>query len=116
MVTTNLLGPIRLTAALTSIFAGTGRLNHHECNVRAGFPAGRFCATYSATKAAMHSYTLSLRFQIQKTETEVIELIPPYVQTNLGPNHGIDSRAMPLAEFIAEVSLPHRLHFVVAPD
>ncbi len=87
-------------------------------NVTSGlaFLPGAFVPTYSTTKAAMHSYTLSLRFQIQKTETEVIELIPPYVQTNLGPNHGIDSRAMPLAEFIAEVSLPHRLHFVVAPD
>jgi uncharacterized oxidoreductase len=50
----------------------------------------------------MHSYTLSLRFQLKTTRTEVMELIPPYVQTNLGPNHGTDPRAMPLAEFIAE--------------
>lgn len=58
MVTTNLLGPIRLTAALTSIFAGTGRLNHHECNVRAGFPAGRFCANlqhYEGGDALLHA-------------------------------------------------------------
>jgi uncharacterized oxidoreductase len=51
----------------------------------------------------MHSYTLSLRFQLKTTTTEVLELIPPYVQTNLGPNHGTDLRAMPLADFIAEV-------------
>jgi uncharacterized oxidoreductase len=51
----------------------------------------------------MHSYTLSLRFQLKKTTTEVVELIPPYVQTNLGPNHGTDPRAMRLADFIADV-------------
>jgi uncharacterized oxidoreductase len=60
--------------------------------------------TYCATKAALHSYTMSLRWQLKGTETEVVELIPPYVQTHLmGKEQATDSRAMPLAEYLAEV-------------
>lgn len=49
-----------------------------------------------------HSYTESPRYQPRGTSTEVIELIPPYVQTHL-PHGAEDPRAMPLAAFIEEV-------------
>ena len=101
MVTTNLLGPIRLTAALLPLLQR--QQDSTIINVTSGlaFLPGAFVPTYSATKAAMHSYTLSLRYQL-RGKTDVLEVIPPYVQTDLGPNHGKDSRAMPLKEFISE--------------
>lgn len=62
--------------------------------------------TYCATKAAMHSYTQSLRLQLTGTTTEVMELIPPYVQTQLmGKHQEEDPHAMPLKEFLDEVML-----------
>jgi uncharacterized oxidoreductase len=60
--------------------------------------------TYSATKAAIHAYTMALRHQLKSTNVEELELAPPYVQTELmGEQQAIDPRAMPLAEFIDEV-------------
>lgn len=103
MVTTNLLGPIRLTASLLPLLQEQSGSTIINVTSGLAFLPGAFVPTYSATKAAMHSYTLSLRYQLRSTTTEVIELIPPYVQTNLGPSHGSDPRAMPLADFIAEV-------------
>jgi uncharacterized oxidoreductase len=53
--------------------------------------------------AQIHSYTQSLRYQLKTINVEVIELIPPYVQTTLaGDQQANDPRAMPLDEFIDE--------------
>ena len=58
--------------------------------------------TYSATKAAMHSYTQSLRFLLRNTAVQVIELAPPLVATGLSPGQRGNPRAMPLGEYIKE--------------
>lgn len=58
--------------------------------------------TYSATKAALHSYTLALREQL-KGRVEVIELAPPAVQTELTPGQSTRAGYQPLEEFADEV-------------
>ena len=59
--------------------------------------------TYCATKAALHSFSISLRVQLENTSVSVIELAPPYVQTELnGPEQATDPRAMSLADYIEE--------------
>jgi uncharacterized oxidoreductase len=58
---------------------------------------------YCATKAAMHSFTLSLRHQLSGTPIEVIEIIPPAVDTDLG-GKGLHTFGVPLDEFADAVS------------
>jgi uncharacterized oxidoreductase len=102
IVTTNLLGPIRLTAALMPHFK---TLPHAAImNVSSGlaFLPLAITPTYCATKAAIHSYTQSLRYQLRNTSIEVLELAPPYVATDLMSGRN-DPRAMPLDKYIAEV-------------
>ena len=100
-VATNLLGPIRLTAALLPLL----RKQPHATlvNVSSGLAFVPLALTpaYCATKAAIHSYTQSLRHQFRGTQIEVLELIPPYVATHL-MDGADDPRAMPLDKFIAE--------------
>ncbi len=101
-ITTNLLGPIRLTSALLPLL----RRQPYSVimNVSSGlaFVPMALTPTYCATKAAIHSYTQSLRYQLKGTTTEILELIPPYVATDL-MDGASDPRAMPLGNFIAEV-------------
>lgn len=60
--------------------------------------------TCCATKAAIHSYTQSLRYQLQNTSVQVLELIAPYMQTGpMGERQANDPNAIPLDEFITEV-------------
>ena len=104
MITTNLLGPIRLTAALMSLLKKQPRSTIMTVSSGLAFLPLAMTPTYCATKAALHSYTQSLRWQMKGTTTEVIELIPPYVQTHLmGAQQAANPRAMPLEDFLAEV-------------
>jgi len=103
-ITTNLLGPIRLTSALLPLLRKQPRAAVMNVTSGLAFVPLALTPTYCATKAALHSYTESLRYQIKDTAVEVLELIPPYVQTTLtGERQANDPHAMPLAEFIAEV-------------
>ena len=99
----NLLGQIRLTAALLPLLRRQTRSTIINVTSGLAFVPMAAVPTYCATKAALHSYTMSLRQQLRQTTTGVIEIVPPQVQTNLSPNHAHDERAMPLGDFIAEV-------------
>jgi uncharacterized oxidoreductase len=102
MVATNLLGPIRLTAALLPLLQKQPRSAIMNVSSGLAFLPLSLTPAYCATKAAIHSYSLSLRNQLRDTNTEVLELIPPYVATDL-IDGASDPRAMPLDKFLAEV-------------
>jgi uncharacterized oxidoreductase len=103
-IATNLVGPIRLTAALLPVLRKQPRATVMNVSSGLAFVPLAMTPTYCATKAAIHSYTQSLRYQLQATNIEVIELIPPYVQTTLmGDQQANDPNAMPLNDFIEEV-------------
>jgi uncharacterized oxidoreductase len=102
-VTTNLLGPIRLTAALMPHLLARPRAAIVNVTSGLAFVPMAATPTYCATKAALHAYTVSLREQLKDTPVEVIEIVPPYVQTYLtGEHQATDPRAMPLDDYIAD--------------
>lgn len=102
-VATNLLGPIRLTAALLPHLLSKPKAAILTVTSGLAFVPKTPHATYSATKAALHSWSMSLRRQLRDTDVEVVEIAPPYVATELtGPAQAQDPRAMPLEDFIAE--------------
>jgi len=103
-IATNLLGPIRLTAALLPLLEKQPKATIMTLTSGLAFIPLALTPTYCASKAAIHSYTQSLRYQLKSTNIEVIELAPPYVQTELmGSAQANDPRAMPLKEFLDEV-------------
>ena len=100
MVETNLLGPIRLTSALLAQIKRTKGTVIYNTSVLAFVPMA-LTATYSATKAALHSYLLSQRFLLTNTGVRVLEIAPPWVRTEL-MNSQEAAQAMPLGDFIEE--------------
>lgn len=104
MVVINLLAPIRLTAALMPLLKKQAHATVMTVSSGLAFLPLAMTPTYCATKAAIHSYSQTLRYQLKDTTVEVLELVPPYVATELmGTHQAQDPRAMPLNEFIAEV-------------
>ena len=103
-IATNLLGPIRLNAALLPTLQKQPHATVMTVSSGLAFMPLAPTPTYNATKAAIHSYSQSLRYQLKDTNVQVMELIPPWVQTELmGPGQATEPRAMPLKEFITEV-------------
>jgi len=100
-ITTNLMGPIRMTGALIDHLKKQEHAVVVNISSALGFVPLAMAAVYSSTKAAIHSYTLSLRYRLKGSSVTVLEIAPPWVQTDL-LNSNNEPRAMPLSEFIAE--------------
>jgi uncharacterized oxidoreductase len=84
-IETNVNGMIRMTSALVDLIAANkGTI----INVSSGlaFVPLTSAPIYSATKAAIHSYTTSLRFQLRGAGVRVVELMPPLVKTEMTAN------------------------------
>ena len=100
-ITTNLVGPIRMTAALVEHLKRRDDAVIVYTSSVLGFVPMAVTAVYSATKAALHSYALSQRFLLKDSGVRVLELAPPWVRTDL-MNSREAEEAMPLDQFIAE--------------
>ena len=100
-ITTNLMGPIRLTSALIEHLKKQANAAVVYNTSALAFVPLALTAVYSSTKAALHSYVLSQRYRLKGTSVSVLEIAPPWVQTDL-LNSSEEPRAMPLKEFIEE--------------
>ncbi len=101
-LTVNVAGKIRMTSAVIDLLtANKGTV----INVSSGLAYVPLpCAPiYCATKAAIHSYTVSLRFQLADSGVTVVELMPPATETdmnaNMDPNAGV--KLMPVKDLVA---------------
>ena len=104
MVETNIVGVLRLAEAFLPMLKGKPDAVFMTTTSNLAYVPRAVFPTYCATKAFLHSWLQSLRWQLRKDTVEVLELAPPYVQTELSGKHQADDpRAMPLDAFVAEV-------------
>jgi uncharacterized oxidoreductase len=104
IIDTNVLGVVRATAAFLPLLKAQPHATIMATGSALAFlPLASFPA-YCASKAFVHSWLTSLRHQLRKIPVEVLELSPPYVQTELtGIRQAADPRAVPLGAYIGQV-------------
>ena len=102
VVTTNVLGPIRLIAAFIEHLRAQPDAAIVTVSSGLAFTPLAVTPSYNASKAAIHMLTESIRLQLADAGVQVIELVPPSVRTSLVPGQESSEVAMPLDEFIAE--------------
>ncbi|MGV0772913.1 SDR family NAD(P)-dependent oxidoreductase [Mycobacterium syngnathidarum] len=104
IISINLLGTIRMTYAFLPLLAGKADAVIMNVTSSMAFVPFPVTPTYSATKAALHSFSESLRVQLASADAgvQVIEVVPPGVRTTL-LNQQDDEQAMPLDDFLAEI-------------
>lgn len=61
-----------------------------------------FASIYSATRAAIHSISMSLRAELDASSIQVVEIVPPAVNTELG-GAGIHTSGVPVDDFANSV-------------
>jgi uncharacterized oxidoreductase len=100
-INTNLIGSIRMTSALIEHLKNKdGAVVAYTSSVL-GFVPLALAAVYSSTKTALHSYALSQRFMLRDTKVRVLEIVPPWVRTELMNSQDAE-QAMPISQFIGE--------------
>lgn len=103
VVTTNVLGPIRLIAAFVEHLQTRPDATIMTVSSGLAFTPLKVTPSYNASKAAIHMLSESLRLQLADTSVKVLELEPPSVQTDLLPGQADNDHAQPLDEFVGEV-------------
>ena len=104
MVETNILGVLRATAGFLPLLKDRRDATIVATSSNLAFVPRADFPTYCASKAFLHSWLQSLRHQLRNIPVEVLELAPPYVQTELtGAQQASDPRAMPVAAYVAEI-------------
>jgi uncharacterized oxidoreductase len=104
VVTTNLLGPIRLIATFIEHLRAQPAATIITVSSGLGFTPLAATPSYNASKAAIHMLSESIRLQLAGTSVQVIELVPPSVRTSLLPGQEDSEVAMPLDDFITEAT------------
>lgn len=100
-VSTNLIAPVRITSAFIDHLKKQPEATVAYVSSVLAFVPLAITAVYSATKAALHSYSMSQRYKLRGTSVEVLEIAPPWVRTDL-LNSREEERAMPLEDFITQ--------------
>lgn len=104
IVATNILGVLRVTAAFLPLLKQQRNATVMATSSALAFVPRADFPTYCASKAFLHSWLISLRHQLRMVPIEVLELSPPYVQTELtGAQQASDPRAMALDAYVAQV-------------
>jgi uncharacterized oxidoreductase len=102
VITTNVLGPIRLIAAFIEHLQAQPDATIVTVSSGLAFTPLAVTPSYNASKAAIHLLSESIRLQFAGTTVQVIELVPPSVRTSLVPGQETSEFAMPLDEFVTE--------------
>jgi uncharacterized oxidoreductase len=103
VITTNVLGPIRLIAAFIEHLRAQPDATIVTVSSGLAFAPLKATPSYNASKAAIHMLSESVRLQLADTTVKVVELVPPAVRTSLLPGQEASQFAMPLDEFVTEV-------------
>lgn len=101
-IATNLEAPVHLAALVLNHFSARSQAAIINISSGLAFVPFPFASIYSATKAAIHSFSMSLRAELNASSIQVVEIVPPAVNTELG-GAGIHTSGVPVDDFANSV-------------